>query len=76
MLGPFRTENGQFFCSTAQSEEEKIKGILNLYRASYIAFTGEKILDEAQEFSKTYLREALQKTGISSNLLHEVMLRS
>ncbi|XP_057831923.2 alpha pinene synthase, chloroplastic [Cryptomeria japonica] len=72
MLGPFRTANGQFFCSTAQSEEEKIKGILNLYRASYIAFPGEKILDEALEFSTTYLREALQKTGISSNLLHEV----
>nr|AIO10962.1 terpene synthase [Taiwania cryptomerioides] len=73
MLGPFKTANGQFF-STAQSEEEKIKSILNLYRASYIAFPGEKILDEAKEFSTTYLNQALQKTGISSSLLQEILV--
>ncbi|GLJ05653.1 hypothetical protein SUGI_0022320 [Cryptomeria japonica] len=72
MLEPFRTANGQFLCSTAESEEEQIRSILNLHRASYIAFPGEKILDEAKEFSTTYLSEALHKTGISSNLLHEI----
>nr|BAI53108.1 Terpinolene [Chamaecyparis obtusa] len=72
VLGPFRTASGQFLCSTAQSEEEKIKSVVNLYRASYIAFPGEKILDEAKQFSTTYLREALQKKGINSYLLHEV----
>ncbi|GLJ06369.1 hypothetical protein SUGI_0037340 [Cryptomeria japonica] len=72
ILGPYKTENGQFLCSTAESEEEKIKGILNLYRASQIAFPGEKILEEAKDFCVTYLSEALQKTGISSHLLKEI----
>nr|QHZ00924.1 terpene synthase 17 [Taiwania cryptomerioides] len=72
MLGPFKTANGQFMCSTAQSEEEKIKGILNLFRASHIAFHGEKILEEAKEFSATYLSQALKKSGINTNLLQEI----
>ncbi|XP_059072438.1 alpha pinene synthase, chloroplastic-like [Cryptomeria japonica] len=72
MLGAFRTANGQFLCSTAQTEEDKIKGILNLFRASHIAFRGEKILDEAKEFSTTYLNQAMEKSGISSNLLQEI----
>ncbi|XP_059072444.1 alpha pinene synthase, chloroplastic-like isoform X2 [Cryptomeria japonica] len=72
MLGAFRTANGQFLCSTAQTEEVKIKGILNLFRASHIAFRGEKILDEAKEFSTTYLNQAMEKSEISSNLLQEI----
>ncbi|GLJ05579.1 hypothetical protein SUGI_0020660 [Cryptomeria japonica] len=72
MLGAFRTANGQFLCSTAQTEEDKIKSILNLFRASHIAFPGEKILDEAKQFSTTYLSQAIQKSGISCNLLQEI----
>ncbi|GLJ05582.1 hypothetical protein SUGI_0020720 [Cryptomeria japonica] len=72
MLGAFRTANGQFLCSTVQTEEDKIRGILNLFRASHIAFPGEKILDEAKQFSTTYLNQAMQNSGISSNLLQEI----
>ncbi|GLJ05578.1 hypothetical protein SUGI_0020640 [Cryptomeria japonica] len=72
MLGSFRTANGQFLYSTAQTEEDKIKGVLNLFRASHIAFPGEKILDEAKEFSTTYLSQAMENNGISSNLLQEI----
>nr|QHZ00921.1 terpene synthase 14 [Taiwania cryptomerioides]WBO26429.1 geraniol synthase [Taiwania cryptomerioides] len=72
MFGHFQRANGQFLCFTVQAEEEKVKGILNLFRASLIAFPGEKILDEAKDFCATYLSQTLQKTDISSHLLREI----
>ncbi|GLJ05586.1 hypothetical protein SUGI_0020770 [Cryptomeria japonica] len=73
MLGHFRTTNGQFLSSIAQTEEEKIRGILDLFRASHIAFNREKILDEAKEFSTAYLNQAMEKSVINSNLLQEMV---
>nr|Q9M7D0.1 RecName: Full=Terpinolene synthase, chloroplastic; AltName: Full=Aggteo; Flags: Precursor [Abies grandis]AAF61454.1 terpinolene synthase [Abies grandis] len=58
-------EKGQFVCSAIQTEEE-IKSVLNLFRASLIAFPGEKVMEEAEIFSKIYLKEALQNIAVSS----------
>lgn len=35
--------------------------MVNLYRASLIAFPGEKVMEEAESFSEKYLKETLQK---------------
>nr|Q84KL5.1 RecName: Full=Alpha-farnesene synthase [Pinus taeda]AAO61226.1 alpha-farnesene synthase [Pinus taeda] len=56
----FQDQKGEFACSADQTEGE-IKGILNLLRASLIAFPGERILQEAEIFATTYLKEALPK---------------
>ena len=65
VLKVFQTQKGEFACSAIQIEEE-IKSILNLLRASLIAFPGEKVMEEAQIFATTYLIEALQKIQVSS----------
>ena len=43
-----------------------MRSIVNLYRASLIAFPGEKVMEEAEIFSTKYLKEALQKIPVSS----------
>lgn len=65
VLKVFQGQNGQFVCSPSHTEEE-IRSVLNLYRASLIAFPGEKVMGEAEIFSSTYLKEALQKPPVSS----------
>jgi len=65
VLNLFKDQNGQFACSPSQTEEE-IRSVLNLYRASLIAFPGEKVMEEAEIFSAKYLEEALQKISVSS----------
>ncbi|GLJ05752.1 hypothetical protein SUGI_0024540 [Cryptomeria japonica] len=72
VLRHFKGNDGQFLCPSTQSEEEKIGSILNLYRASLIAFPGENIMDEAKAFATTYLNQALQRTDISSILSREI----
>nr|O24475.1 RecName: Full=Pinene synthase, chloroplastic; AltName: Full=(-)-(1S,5S)-pinene synthase; AltName: Full=Agg-pin1; AltName: Full=Beta-geraniolene synthase; Flags: Precursor [Abies grandis]AAB71085.1 pinene synthase [Abies grandis]AIF29188.1 pinene synthase [Expression vector pAPG2]AIF29194.1 pinene synthase [Expression vector pAPG1] len=62
----FKGQNGQFSCSENIQTDEEIRGVLNLFRASLIAFPGEKIMDEAEIFSTKYLKEALQKIPVSS----------
>jgi hypothetical protein len=44
----------------------EMRSIVNLYRASLIAFPGEKVMEEAEIFSTKYLKEALQKIPVSS----------
>lgn len=54
--------------------------IYNLYRASQVQFPGEKILEEAKEFSYSFLQERLasnkflDKWVISKNLPDEVTI--
>eukprot|EP00253_Pinus_taeda_P007639 PITA_07639 len=57
----FKNSNGHFFCSSAHFNKD-VAGMLNLYRASQLAFPGENILDETKSFSSKYLKEALGKT--------------
>ncbi|OVA16105.1 Terpene synthase [Macleaya cordata] len=46
---------------------EDVEGMLSLYEASFYAFEGEEILDEAQEFTGRHLKEYLKnKEGINS----------
>jgi len=65
VLKHFKDQNGQFACSPSEAEGE-LRSIVNLYRASLIAFPGEKVMEEAEIFSTKYLKEALQKIPVSS----------
>lgn len=49
-------KGNEFFCFAGQSNQA-VTGIYNLYRASQIMFPGEKILDNAKQFSVKFLRE-------------------
>ncbi|KAI9080381.1 hypothetical protein K1719_037775 [Acacia pycnantha] len=48
--------NGEFFCFAGQSTQA-VTGMFNLYRASQTAFPGEKVLEDAKQFSAKFLRE-------------------
>ncbi|KAJ7950499.1 Copalyl diphosphate synthase [Quillaja saponaria] len=48
-------KNGKFFCYPGQSSEG-VTVMLNTYRASQVMYHGEKILEEANQFSGNYLR--------------------
>lgn len=56
----FKDKEGQFACSANETERE-IRSVINLFRASLIAFPGERGLEEAEIFSTIYLKEALKK---------------
>ncbi|XP_021680569.2 ent-copalyl diphosphate synthase 1-like [Hevea brasiliensis] len=66
-----------FFCFTGQSTQA-VTGMFNLYRASQVLFPGEKILEEAKEFSSSFLKEkqaaneVLDKWIITKDLPGEV----
>ncbi|KDP21454.1 hypothetical protein JCGZ_21925 [Jatropha curcas] len=66
-----------FFCFAGQSTQA-VTGMFNLYRASQVLFPGENILEEAKEFSSTFLREkqaaneVLDKWIITKDLPGEV----
>nr|Q9M7D1.1 RecName: Full=Beta-phellandrene synthase, chloroplastic; AltName: Full=(-)-(4S)-beta-phellandrene synthase; AltName: Full=Agg-Bphe; Flags: Precursor [Abies grandis]AAF61453.1 beta-phellandrene synthase [Abies grandis] len=65
VLKVFQDQNGQFAFSPSTKERD-IRTVLNLYRASFIAFPGEKVMEEAEIFSSRYLKEAVQKIPVSS----------
>ncbi|XP_028804189.1 ent-copalyl diphosphate synthase, chloroplastic [Neltuma alba] len=48
--------DGEFFCFAGQSTQA-VTGMFNLYRASEVAFPGEKVLEDAKQFSAKFLRE-------------------
>ncbi|XP_035548925.1 (-)-kolavenyl diphosphate synthase TPS28, chloroplastic-like [Juglans regia] len=49
-------KGGEFFCIGGQSTQA-VTGMFNLYRASQVLFPGEKILEDAKQFSSNYLRK-------------------
>ncbi|KAA8543243.1 hypothetical protein F0562_021262 [Nyssa sinensis] len=49
-------KGGEFFCFVGQSTEA-VTGMFNLYRASQVGFPGEKVLEDAKNFSSKFLRE-------------------
>ncbi|XP_022863072.1 isoprene synthase, chloroplastic-like, partial [Olea europaea var. sylvestris] len=53
----FQDHNGNFMGSLAQD----VPGLLRLYEASHVAYTGDNILDEAREFTTMNLKEMLGK---------------
>ncbi|XP_057860193.2 longifolene synthase-like, partial [Cryptomeria japonica] len=69
VLENFKDKSGQFFFSEGNNdnneniivEEHGMRSILNLFRASSVAFPREKVMEEAEIFSTTYLRQILQK---------------
>lgn len=61
----FKDQKGQFARFTSNHTERKIRSVLNLFRASLIGFPGEKVMEEAEVFSATYLKEALQTIPVS-----------
>nr|QHZ00920.1 terpene synthase 13 [Taiwania cryptomerioides] len=71
ILQQFIAKDEKLLHPNSQSNEEEIKSILNLFRASLIAFPQEKALDDAKSFSTTYLKQALQKIN-NSNLSREI----
>ncbi|MCL7021881.1 hypothetical protein MKW94_011434 [Papaver nudicaule] len=67
----------EFFCFHGQSTSA-VTGMFNLYRASQVMFPGETILEEAKQYSSTFLRkkqasnELLDKWIITKDLPGEV----
>ncbi|XP_022845360.1 isoprene synthase, chloroplastic-like [Olea europaea var. sylvestris] len=53
----FKDHNGNFRGNLVQD----VPGMLRLYEASYVAYNGENILDEAREFTTINLKEMLGK---------------
>ncbi|XP_028762191.1 ent-copalyl diphosphate synthase, chloroplastic-like [Neltuma alba] len=49
-------KNGEFVCFAGQSTTA-VTGMFNLYRASQVLFPGEKILEDAMQFSANYLTQ-------------------
>ncbi|XP_031264912.1 probable terpene synthase 12 [Pistacia vera] len=56
--------------------DKDVKGLLSLYEASYLAFEGEKLLDEARTFSRTHLTQLKRDTDstISDLVTHALEL--
>ncbi|MCI08651.1 ent-copalyl diphosphate synthase chloroplastic-like, partial [Trifolium medium] len=69
--------SGQFFCFPGQLNQA-VTGMFNLYRASQVLFKGEKILEDAKNFSAKFLtkkrdaNELLDKWIITKDLPGEV----
>lgn len=59
-----RDENGNF----KGHLHEDIVGMLNLYEASYYSLEDETVLDDARDFTTTYLKERLEKI-VDQNML-------
>nr|WAK98082.1 3-carene synthase [Thuja plicata] len=55
----------------SQSNEKELRSILNLFRASLIAFPKEQALDDAKAFSTSYLKNALANIN-NTNLSKEI----
>lgn len=75
-------KDGEFVCIAGQSTQA-VTGMFNLYRASdQVMFPGEKILEEAKQFSSKFLRQKqasndlLDKWIITKDLPGEVILQN
>ncbi|KAL3846297.1 hypothetical protein ACJIZ3_003700 [Penstemon smallii] len=78
VLGHFKMEN-TFFCHAGHMTESPTP-IYSLYRASQLLFPGEKILEEAKDFSYNFLRERVatnqlqDKWVVSKHLPDEIRI--
>eukprot|EP01018_Ginkgo_biloba_P029167 Gb_39147 [translate_table: standard] len=66
VLENFKDENREFFCSIGHSRRD-VRSMLNLYRASHVAFPEEKIMEDARIFTTEYLQKALTKCEVLSD---------
>eukprot|EP01018_Ginkgo_biloba_P029276 Gb_13700 [translate_table: standard] len=66
VLENFKDENIEFFCSIGHSRKD-VRSMLNLYRASHVAFPEENVLKDARFFTTEYLQKALTKCDVLSN---------
>lgn len=76
VLKGFQDKDGQFVLDSSSGSiprEQEIRSVLNLFRASHIAFPGEKVMDEAKAFSTAYLNQALEMGCSSPTLSKEVL---
>ncbi|GLJ38213.1 hypothetical protein SUGI_0777900, partial [Cryptomeria japonica] len=80
VLKNFKDENGQFFNCGGKNdknntiEEHAVRSMLNLLRASSVAFPGETIMQEIKVFSSLYLKQIFKNIEHSykSSFLKEV----
>ncbi|KAK7339080.1 hypothetical protein VNO77_19723 [Canavalia gladiata] len=73
MFENFKDEEGNFKAEISSD----VQGLLNLYEASYLAFEGETLLDEAREFSITHLKNNLKRvtnTKLAKQVSHALEL--
>ncbi|KAJ7972786.1 Copalyl diphosphate synthase [Quillaja saponaria] len=59
----FQKGNGEFFCFAGQSNQA-VTGMYNLFRATQLKFPGEKILENAKQFSSKFLTEKRATNGL------------
>ena len=73
-------KKGSEFFSYPEQSNQAVTAMHNLYRASQVAFPGEKILGDAEEFATKFLREkqasneVLDKWIITKDLPGEVYM--
>ena len=74
VLENFKDEEGKFFNNL--SGDKRVRSMLSLLRASEISFPGEKVMEEANAFTKQYLNQVLgglgDVTDVDQCLLREV----
>ncbi|KAL2331647.1 hypothetical protein Fmac_019228 [Flemingia macrophylla] len=63
----FKDEEGKFRAEISND----VRGLLSLYEASYLAFEGESLWEEANEFSRTHLMNIV-KEGIDGEIGEQV----
>ena len=75
----FKDKKRGFFCNSTgdqleEEDEKRMRSKLSLFQASNISFLGEKVMDEAKEFTIDYLREVLGQDviNIDQSLLRKV----
>ncbi|KAH9330490.1 hypothetical protein KI387_002598, partial [Taxus chinensis] len=63
----FKDKNGEFFCymgnCNSTGEENMMRSLLYLLRASGVSFPGETVMEEAKVFCTAYLNQILGKHG-------------
>eukprot|EP01018_Ginkgo_biloba_P025685 Gb_08213 [translate_table: standard] len=80
VLQNFRDENGHYYCCQSSEGEGDgdaiIRSMLNLFRASLVAFEGENVMDEAKFFTANFLKQVAAKrtdqVSVSPSILQEV----
>eukprot|EP01018_Ginkgo_biloba_P025775 Gb_27156 [translate_table: standard] len=63
----WRDESGNFKCCEGEGDGTDvglIRSVLNLFRASLLAFPGEKVMDEAKLFAANFLKQLVAKTDL------------